>query len=278
MNKHVYSDNQNNQIRISAFENFAGSTQFNQLAAKFVVSGAETYVINGKRFIVKQGEYIIGNNNQYSEVHINQNTVGLCIDIAPSIITEITESIFDNSDFQQFILSDKFLINKYKAHHTQLGHQLNKLSRTLLIDNQNSLLSQELFYSIGESIVRDQSLIFEQYSKLRYKKQLVNEAVFRNLLNAKTFIDDNFLQPVTISELTQEACMSKYDFIRRFKSTFLVTPFQYILKKRLLHAKGLLVQGEKIAKVAVITGFADTAAFSKAFKNQFGCAPSSLIK
>lgn len=278
MNKHVYSDNQNNQIRISAFENFAGSTQFNQLAAKFVVSGAETYIINGKRFLVKQGEYIIGNNNQYSEVHINQNTVGLCIDIAPDIITEITESIFDNTDLQQFIISDKFLINKYKAQHTQLGHHLNKLSRTLLIRKKNSLLSQELFYSIGESIVRDQSLIFEQYSKLRYKKQLVNEAVFRNLLHAKTFIDDNFLKPITISELTQEACMSKYDFIRRFKSTFLVTPFQYVLKKRLLHAKFLLLQGEKIAKVAVITGFADTPAFSKAFRNQFGCAPSSLIK
>mgnify|MGYP002785607626 CR=1 FL=1 len=276
MNKHVYSDAHNNQIRISAFQSFEGSTHFNQIAAKFVVSGAETYVINGKKFLVKQGEYVIGNNNQYSEVHINQQTVGLCIDIAPEIITEITDSIFDTTDFRNFILSDKFLINKYKAQHTHLGHQLNKLSRLLLVENQNSLLSHELFYSIGESIVRDQSLIFEQFSKLRYKKQLVNETVFRNLLNAKTHIDDNFLKVITITELTQLACMSKYDFIRRFKSAFLVTPFQYLIKKRLLHAKLLLLQGEKVSQVALLTGFADTAAFSKAFKNQFGCAPSQI--
>jgi len=278
MNKNLFTDQDENSIRISEFNEFLGETSFKHVAAKFVVRGKESYVINGKKFQVKQGEYIFGNNDQLSEVQISENTVGLCIDIANKLIQEILENTYENPDLKEFILTDKLLINKYNSEHTNLGHKLNQLTAKLIHGESKNLLTDELFYSIGENIVNDQALVFEQLSKLHYKKQVVNEEMFRNLMEAKTYIDDCFLDSLNLDDLIRVANLSKYAFIRQFKITFGVTPYQYMLHKRLMFAKNQLLKGEKIIDVAISTGFADSAAFSKAFKLYFGSTPSTVVK
>ncbi len=278
MTSHLYQDEWQNAVRISDFEQFEGETTFQHVAAKFVVSGEETYLINGKKFHVNTGEYLIGNNNLLSEVIIKNKTKGLCIDISTDIITEIIQTKFDNADLAEFICTDKFLVNKYYAEHTHLGHSLFQVTEALHQHPTDRLFSSELFYSIGEHIVIDQSLIFEQFSKLNYKKPEVNEEVFRNLLNSKQYMDAYFLNPIGLEELVNVAFMSKYAYIRLFKHTFGVTPYQYLLQKRLQHAKTLVMKGEKITEVALKTGFADTPTFSKAFKHFFGHSPTQYCK
>jgi AraC-like DNA-binding protein len=278
MNKDIYKDEEKNAIRISELNAYSGEVHFSNVAAKFVLEGKETYIVNNKKFQVNKGEYIIGNNNQLSEVNINQNTVGLCIDISNDIIAEIIETVFDNPDLQEFLLTDNFLINKYNSERTNLGHKINQLSKELLTHHNYGLLSNELFYSIGENIVHDQALIFEQLSRLNYKKQEVSEDVFRNLLNTKNYIDDCFLNPINIADLMSVSLISKYAFIRQFKQTFGITPYHYILQKRLNYAKQKLLAGSKIVDLAIETNFADTASFSKAFKAHFGMSPSKFCK
>lgn len=278
MNKNIYKDKNSNAIRVSEVNKYTGEVHFSNVAAKFVLEGKETYIVNNKKFQVKKGEYIIGNNNQLSEVNINENTVGLCIDISNDIISEIIETVFENPDLQEFLLTDNFLINKYNSERTNLGLKINQLSRELLSQNNSGLLSSEFFYSIGENIVHDQALIFEQLSRLNYKKQEVSEEVFRNLLNTKNYIDDCFLNPINIDDLVGVAMISKYAFIRQFKQTFGITPYHYILQKRLNYARQKLLTGSKIIDLVVETNFADTPSFSKAFKAHFGMSPSKVVK
>lgn len=278
MNKDIYKDKNSNAIRVSEVNKFTGEVHFSNVAAKFVLEGKETYIVNNKKFQVKKGEYIIGNNNQLSEVNINENTVGLCIDISNDIISEIIQTVFENPDLQEFLLTDNFLINKYNSERTNLGLKINQLSKELIMQNNSGLLSSELFYSIGENIVHDQALIFEQLSRLNYKKQEVSEEVFRNLLNTKNYIDDCFLNPISIDDLVGVSLISKYAFIRQFKMTFGITPYHYILQKRLNYAKQKLLSGSKIIDLVVETNFADTPSFSKAFKAHFGMSPSKVVK
>jgi AraC-like DNA-binding protein len=221
---------------------------------------------------------MIGNNDALSEVLISEKTVGLCMDISNSIISEILDTLYENPDMEEFMLSDKFLINKYNSQNSTLGHRLNGLSQILRNPSADKILTSEFFYSIGESIVVDQTLIFEQFSKLNFKKQTVNEEVFRNLLQAKNYIDECFLNDINLDQLVSMALMSKYAFIRLFKTTFGVSPYQYVLQKRLVHAKFCLQNGSSIGDVAIQSGFADVPAFSKAFKKYFGVAPSKIQK
>jgi AraC family transcriptional regulator len=278
MNKQIHQDNIGNAVRLSEFNTFSGVTKFSNLSAKFVMKGQESYTLNNKTFVVNSGEYIIGNNNNLTEVSIAENAVGLCIDVSNQIITEIVSYNFENADFQEFLFTDKFLINKYNSKNTTLGYKLNELSKNLLHTKQDSLLGSELFYSVGESIVFDQTIIFEQISKLNYKKQHVTEDIFRQLLLAKNYIDDCYLNEINLEQMIEIVFISKFAFIRLFKQTFGVTPYHYLLQKRLDHATSLLKIGVPVFEVAQQTRFADTPSFSKAFKLCFGFPPTKIEK
>lgn len=279
MNKNLYSDELGNAVRISAFEKYEGPSTFSQIAAKYVAGGKETYIINGQRFAVTQGEYIIGNNDALSDVYINEKTTGLCIDISTRIIQEIANDYYENHDFLEFLSTDKFFVNKYKSGNTTLGLKLHQLFSHLESNNhQESILTNEFFYSIGESVIKDQAIIFSQYTKLRYKKQIVNETHFRRLLEVKQYLDECYLNEISIATLSQMCCLSKFAFLRQFKLVYGMSPYQYLMRNRLNYAAALLQNNMAVSDVAHLTCFADTPTFSKAFKRQFGTAPKNRKK
>lgn len=275
----LHNDANKNRVSLSEFQKFEGGTQFDQVAAKFVISGEETYYIQERKYTVRKGEYIIGNGGHLAEVHMKEHTLGLCLDISNEVIKEVAAMYFEQSDFIEFLLGDNFLINKYKTRNTSLGMRLQAFGLSNLNNGSafnKDLFNEELFLSLGESIVLDQSTVFNELSQLKFKKRVVNEENYRKLLETRDFIDGHFLVEIGIDNLTRIACMSKFNFIRLFKLTFGVSPYQHILNKRLQYAKEQIVNGESITEVTYLTGFADVAAFSKAFKSHFSDAPSKM--
>jgi AraC family transcriptional regulator len=66
----------------------------------------------------------------------------------------------------------------------------------------------------------------------------------------------------------------KFHLLRYFKKAFQVKPHQFVIQCRLEKAIGLLKnQSLSISEVAIKSGFADAAAFSKAFKQRYGVSP-----
>jgi AraC-like DNA-binding protein len=282
MNKTIYFDEDKNSIRYSQIKNIEAEIQFTGLGVKYVASGSEIYHANGKKFIVKEGEYIIGNDFTSSIVKIDQEEAvhGLCIDISSQIISEVSEfHDLSGTDLKEFLLSDQFFVNRYNVKNTTLGYTLQEINRKIQNSTiRNDLQRNELFYSLAESIVTDQRFIFEHLNKMDFKKVSTNEEIFRALLTAKNFIDENLLEELSLDQICLQAGLSKYHFIRLFKSTFGISPYQYLKRKLLELAKKDLISGKTVSEVYAIYGFSDVAAFSKGFKQQFGIAPSKLNK
>lgn len=280
----IYCDEAKNAIRYSSYRELEEVLPFSQVAAKFVISGVENYYINGKIFKVKEGQYIVGNSHTLSEITINsknKDVEGLCIDISEDIIAEVAEYHFEQSqDVKEFVLCDQFLVNTYQSKNSLLGYSLHEISKKLDQGTlKNRLANTEFFYSLAEAVISDQSRIFEQYSRLNHKKQCTNEELFRQLVRTKDLIDDNLLSSnLNIDSLSSYASISKYHFIRLFKTTFNLTPYQYILQKKLEIARHKIAKGFSVSETALFLGFADTPSFSKAFKASFGYSPSSLNK
>lgn len=69
-------------------------------------------------------------------------------------------------------------------------------------------------------------------------------------------------------------------FRKLFKTRFGASPGQYVLNKRLSHAKAILESGEynSVAEVALLSGFSDPLYFSKAFRSRYGHPPSRAGK
>ena len=73
--------------------------------------------------------------------------------------------------------------------------------------------------------------------------------------------------------------MSRFHFIRQFKSVFGETPVEFRTRSRLERAKHLLAHGEEsVTAVCMAVGFSSLGSFSALFARRFGQPPSTYRK
>lgn len=78
---------------------------------------------------------------------------------------------------------------------------------------------------------------------------------------------------LTVEEMAQNAFISKYHFIRRFKAEIGLTPHQFQIQNRIRKAQRLIHQADTITEVALTTGFCDQSHFIKQFEKYVGLPP-----
>ena len=79
----------------------------------------------------------------------------------------------------------------------------------------------------------------------------------------------------TVPELAQHACLSRSAFADRFTQTLGEPPLTYLTRHRMrLAGRQLANSGLSVGKVADQVGYASEAAFSQAFKREYGVSPS----
>src|ERR1700741_5169432 len=60
-----------------------------------------------------------------------------------------------------------------------------------------------------------------------------NADLRERLWRARRLIDECYDRPLDLTEISREACLSRYHFLRSFRDTFETTPHQYLIKKRI---------------------------------------------
>ncbi|WP_342420933.1 AraC family transcriptional regulator [Paenibacillus sp. FSL E2-0178] len=92
---------------------------------------------------------------------------------------------------------------------------------------------------------------------------------------AVTYIEEHFLQPISLQSLADLAYMSKRQFLRVFTRNYHTTPMDYVIRKRLEYSCTLLRNASlTISQVAMDSGFRDHNYYSRQFKKVFLCTPS----
>ncbi|HEU5052038.1 MAG TPA: AraC family transcriptional regulator [Hanamia sp.] len=105
----------------------------------------------------------------------------------------------------------------------------------------------------------------------------VSKSLLLQLTKAKNFIEQDVSRKLDVNMLAKEAALSKFHFLRCFKKTFGLSPYQYLLKKRLEKSLELLSQRKySVTEVAYHVGFNDIYSFSKSFKKHFNKCPSQV--
>ena len=79
--------------------------------------------------------------------------------------------------------------------------------------------------------------------------------------------------PPSLDEIACLMDLSRCTALRRFRQEVGATPQDYAMQVRLRIARRALLDGNPIAEVAVLTGFADQSHLTRAFARQFGLPP-----
>lgn len=113
--------------------------------------------------------------------------------------------------------------------------------------------------------------IFLRTSSSPDKKAYSSDTQVEQLLK---YINRNLSENLSIDQLAERFFLSKYHMMRKFKNETGYTIHNYITSKRLLMARSLISQGMPVMKAAQASGFHDYTTFVRAYKKQFGKAPS----
>ncbi|MBF5054951.1 AraC family transcriptional regulator [Alcanivorax sp. 521-1] len=99
----------------------------------------------------------------------------------------------------------------------------------------------------------------------------------RRIDQAIRFILARIDQPISLDEVAEAACFSKFHFHRLFTALMNEPPGEYIMRKRLERAAIRLVYADTpVSTLAGDYGYSSVAAFSKAFRQWFGGPPTAI--
>lgn len=93
-----------------------------------------------------------------------------------------------------------------------------------------------------------------------------------------SFINDHYREELSLELLAQRFYVSKYHLSHTFSKHVGTSVYRYIILKRLIIAKQLLLSGGNPGTVCESCGFGDYANFYRAFKSQYGISPSDCAE
>jgi AraC family transcriptional regulator len=261
-------------------QNYSAATY----SIKYVLEGTEHYKIDNKLRAVSAGQFLVVNNDRpvHAFIKSRKKVKGFCFHLKTELLQDISHV---NGSTHEKLIDDPF--NKgaapmfdeliYGDHENELGFYLQKLKKCF--DPNSAEINvdrEEIFERLGHHFLKLKSTTGIA-SHLKVIRNSTKTELIRRLDLAKQMIDQDISAELNVAMIARTAMLSPSYFLASFKKVYGISPYQYLIRRRLQTAKSLLGGTyTDIQSVAHSCGFADGAAFSKAFKKEFGIGPSRV--
>lgn len=111
------------------------------------------------------------------------------------------------------------------------------------------------------------------------KKINAGKTVSPQIITAIKFMNENYGQQLTLDDIAEAACVSKYYFSRTFKEVTGATVMEYLNNVRLTKVHNLLIETEYTTdEIAQSTGFSSSVHLIRAFNKAYGVSPKNFRK
>ena len=228
----------------------------------FIVEGAITVFSDASSITANKDDIIVINSNNVHHIQtLEDESKYYCLIVDRKFCEEfglyIEEIVF------QKLIKDKLLRDKYNAIKDEFISQKALYKAEIKATIIDLLICLYRDYTLSESPLSN---------KLETNKiEIIKKAI--------RYIQDNYDKNISISDIAEEAGLSKYYFCRIFKEITGYTTVRFINMLRCSNAKKLLQSGKySVEEAALICGFDNQSYFSKTYKKLIGCLPSSSKK
>ncbi|MBK9983000.1 MAG: helix-turn-helix transcriptional regulator [Saprospiraceae bacterium] len=275
-----------NRIYYCELNQYYSDNVFRNFSIKFTMEGVVQYRTEKEKYALTPNYFLLS-SKQPCECIVDSKPLmrNISIDIDPVTFGEVFTWMSSGKDIDlenfraEHFSSPDFFENVYPIRYSELGNHLLSLGQSIVAgESLNYNITEETFYELAEKIVRQEFNHLNFLHQLQAVKRSTREETLRRLLIGKHYIDEHYLQNPEIPDIARQASLSQFYFFRNFKMAFGITPYQYMMHKRLEHAKNLIKNNVPVSKIASDCHYPDVFTFSKAFKKKYGYAPSMLMK
>lgn len=117
-------------------------------------------------------------------------------------------------------------------------------------------------------------ILFSYFFKPEIHEPNIKDNTTRNIKTILDYIEDNYMNTITIDELAECVNLSKHYFMRFFKRYMGMTCIEYINDYRLNVATNLLLSsGMQITEIAARIGITNLSYFNRIFKKKYNMTP-----
>lgn len=238
---------------------------------KYAKSGSEFYILDGKRYELSSGQFLVVNPEQSVEIEIEsrQNVEGRCFFLSPQLIAEIRSRILN----PELIDLGKIDFTDYLAEISNqpiqgAGTLLNNFFDDQLIETLSSELEvTDYIISLGENLFTQQRSHFNQLATLQGKSLNTKKELFKRIETGRSFMHSNLSEEIHLDEIASAANLSPYHFHRCFRAFYRQTPHQYLQNLRMQYAHDqILNKNQSMTDLAFQSGFSDPKYFRKSYK------------
>lgn len=257
-------ENERKIIQFHLITNAEVSTHYHQNPEVFYVLTGELKVqIDETTFLMKQGDIILINANKRHTMNGNEELLGARFEIDFHLLAEYMESM-------QLLFWCNSVADKNAAYADLREVFDHILSRYFEKDEKSALDLQALYFQAAH-ILTSNFLVKADDTRLNMDDSQDRQRVRR----IQNYIQANYQSQISLNNLSDQLYLSNAYLSKYVKKHLGLTFMEYLNNVRLFHAVDELLYTKKnMTHIALDNGFPTSAAFTKAFRDIYGEAPS----
>ena len=235
------------------------------------VSGKGYYTVDGQRYQLQPGDTVIVGSRS---VH--------CPEIEGDCLYERVILYIDPEFLRRESTADCDLMEVFSGNHGHILRPGESGSRKLfaIASEMEKELSDKGY---GREILSAAALLrlLVQIGKYQHREEMQSPQPvhpknprIQAMLN---YIEENLAEDLDIDQLAEQFYISKYHMMRQFRQETGLTIYNYLLQRRLLHARDLIAKGTRATEACYRSGFRSYSSFTRAYGKLFGTTPTGRM-
>ncbi|HYF01842.1 MAG TPA: AraC family transcriptional regulator [Patescibacteria group bacterium] len=248
------------------------------------LSGESICAVDNRSVKVGTGMYFLTNAGQNYSLDIQNSTPTETFNIhfGERFTREVLHSLFTSGS--TLLAEAGFLKSHDVAFHNRLhrhDERFEKLLKTIYNKHKrgeaDALFLEEQLYNLLLHLLQSHRNLQAEIARLPLLKSSTRQEIYRRLTRALDYIHSTFPQPMELEEMAAAAFMSKFHFLRLFKSAFGMSPHQYIQQLRMEQAQELLrTTNLPVTDISEKLGFENAQSFSRLFHQRLRVYPTQF--